>query len=48
LTRWPARSIAECHAILTAPGSRFEIEEVVIDGVLTRTWKNCPRRCGIW
>ncbi len=39
---WPARSIADCHAILTAPGSRFEIEEVMIDGVLTKTWKNCP------
>ncbi len=39
---WPVRSIADCHAILTAPGSRFEIEEVMIDGVLTRTWKNCP------
>ncbi|MDP1738344.1 MAG: class I adenylate-forming enzyme family protein [Caulobacter sp.] len=42
MTHWPARSIAECHAILTAPGSRFEIEEVMIDGVLTKTWKNSP------
>ena len=42
MTGWPARSIDECHAILTAPGSRFEIEEVMIDGVLTKTWKNCP------
>jgi len=39
---WPARSIADCHAILTAPGSRFETEDVVIDGVPTKVWKNGP------
>ena len=39
---WPARSIADCHAILTAPGSRFETEDLEIDGVVTRVWKNCP------
>ena len=39
---WPARTIAECHAILTAPGSRFETDEVMIDGVLTKVWKNAP------
>jgi long-chain acyl-CoA synthetase len=35
-------SIAEVHAALTAPGQMFEMEEVVIRGVLTRTWKNAP------
>ena len=39
---WPARSIADCHALLTAPGSRFETDTVMIDGVLTTVWKNCP------
>ena len=39
---WPAMSIAEAHAILTAPGSRFEMEEVVIRGIKTRVWKNAP------
>ena len=39
---WPARTIAECHAILTAPGSRFETDVVVIDGVPTTVWKNAP------
>jgi long-chain acyl-CoA synthetase len=39
---WPAVSLAAAHAELTAPGARFEIEEVLIRGVKTRTWKNVP------
>ncbi len=39
---WPAMSIAEAHAVLTAPGAPFEMEEVVIRGLPTRTWKNAP------
>ncbi len=39
---WPAVSLAEAHRILTAPGSRFEMEEVDIRGVKTRVWKNAP------
>ncbi|MGH7024296.1 MAG: AMP-binding protein, partial [Caulobacteraceae bacterium] len=39
---WPAMSIAAAHALLTAPGAPFEMEEVVIRGVPTRTWKNAP------
>ncbi|HEX7947170.1 MAG TPA: class I adenylate-forming enzyme family protein [Phenylobacterium sp.] len=39
---WPVMSIAEAHARLTAPGAPFEIEEKVIRGVPTRTWKNAP------
>ncbi|WP_374470866.1 class I adenylate-forming enzyme family protein [Phenylobacterium sp.] len=35
-------SIAEAHARLTQPGSRFEIEEAVIRGVPTKVWKNAP------
>jgi hypothetical protein len=27
---WPAMSIAEAHALLTAPGQPFEMEEMVI------------------
>ncbi|MFZ5669388.1 MAG: class I adenylate-forming enzyme family protein [Pseudomonadota bacterium] len=42
MTSWPAVSIAEAHRILTAPGSRFEIEEIDIRGVRTRVWKNAP------
>jgi long-chain acyl-CoA synthetase len=41
-TSWPAMSIAEAHALLTAPGASFEMEEVVIRGMPTRTWKNAP------
>ena len=39
---WPVMSIGEAHAQLTAPGQRFEMEEKVIRGVATRTWKNAP------
>ena len=39
---WPAMSIAQAHAMLTAPGSPFEMEEVDIRGVRTRVWKNAP------
>ena len=39
---WPAMSIAEAHAALTAPGMPGEMEEVTIRGVKTRVWKNLP------
>jgi len=39
---WPAMSIADAHAALTAPGMPGEMEEVVIHGVKTRVWKNLP------
>ena len=39
---WPVMSIADAHAQLTAPGQRFEMEEKIIRGVATRTWKNAP------
>ena len=37
---WPVMSIAQAHSLLTAPGAPFEMEEIVIRGVPTRTWKN--------
>ncbi|HKT53412.1 MAG TPA: class I adenylate-forming enzyme family protein [Caulobacteraceae bacterium] len=40
--KWPAMSIAEAHALLTAPGSPFEVEEIDVAGVRTRVWKNAP------
>ncbi|MFI4974213.1 MAG: class I adenylate-forming enzyme family protein [Caulobacterales bacterium] len=39
---WPAMSIAQAHALITAPGSPCEMEELVIRGVKTRVWKNAP------
>jgi long-chain acyl-CoA synthetase len=39
---WPVMSIAEAHARLTAPGERFEIEEIPIRGIMTKVWKNAP------
>jgi steroid-24-oyl-CoA synthetase len=35
-------SLADANAALTAPGQIFEMEELVIRGVPTRTWKNAP------
>jgi len=35
-------SLAEAHARLTAPGTRFETVEVVIRGLPTRCWKHAP------
>jgi long-chain acyl-CoA synthetase len=39
---WPAMSIERAHAMLTAPGMPFEMEELDIQGVRIRTWKNTP------
>ena len=39
---WPRMSLEEVKAALTAPGARFEMEEVPIRGVPTRVWKNAP------
>ncbi|QIG80538.1 class I adenylate-forming enzyme family protein [Stakelama tenebrarum] len=39
---WPAMTLAQTDALLTAPGARFEMETVDIAGVATRTWKNAP------
>ena len=35
-------SVAQAHALLTAPGARFEMDEIMIRGVKTRVWKNLP------
>jgi long-chain acyl-CoA synthetase len=40
---WPAMSIAEAHALLTAPGATFEMEELEIEGRKVRAWKNGPK-----
>ncbi|HEX6866385.1 MAG TPA: class I adenylate-forming enzyme family protein [Caulobacteraceae bacterium] len=39
---WPAMSIEQAHALLTAPGSMMEIEEIDIRGVKTKVWKYLP------
>jgi long-chain acyl-CoA synthetase len=41
-TPWPAISLAEAHARLTAPGAPFETEVRTIRGVPTTVWKNAP------
>jgi long-chain acyl-CoA synthetase len=38
----PPLSVADANATLTAPGQLFEMEELTIRGVATRTWKNAP------
>jgi long-chain acyl-CoA synthetase len=37
-----APTLAEATAALTAPGQPFEMEELVIRGIPTRTWKTAP------
>jgi steroid-24-oyl-CoA synthetase len=37
---WPAISLGQAHALLTRPGSPFEMEERVIRGVRIRVWKH--------
>ena len=39
---WPRLSLAQVDALLTAPGSRLEMDEALIRGVPTRVWKNTP------
>ncbi|MGZ8306704.1 MAG: AMP-binding protein, partial [Allosphingosinicella sp.] len=39
---WPRMSLGQVDALLTAPGSRLELDEAVIRGIPTRIWKNAP------
>ncbi len=39
---WPAMSLDQVRALLTAPGAKFETDEVAIRGTPTRVWKNAP------
>jgi acyl-CoA synthetase (AMP-forming)/AMP-acid ligase II len=39
---WPRMSLRQVDQLLTAPGSRLEMEEAVIRGIPTRVWKNAP------
>ena len=36
---WPVMSPAEANALLTSPGAPYEMDEVEIRGVATKTWK---------
>ena len=40
---WPACSIAEAHARLTAPGAPFEMEEIELGGRPVLAWKHGPK-----
>ncbi|MEQ1607521.1 MAG: class I adenylate-forming enzyme family protein [Hyphomonadaceae bacterium] len=40
---FPVVSIAQCNALMTAPGARFELEDKLIDGVELRTYRNAPQ-----
>ena len=39
---FPAVSLAQAHALLTMPGSPFEMEECDVLGRRMRVWKNAP------
>ncbi len=43
---WPAVSIAQAHALLTAPGAPFEMETLDAGAGEVRAWKNGPRSLG--
>jgi long-chain acyl-CoA synthetase len=40
---WPAISLAAATAALTAPGMPHEMDEIAINGIPTRIWKNGPQ-----
>ena len=40
---FPAMSIAQAHAMLTAPGQMFEMETISTNGHDVRAWKNGPK-----
>ena len=39
---WPAVSLARAHELLTAPGSPFEMADILVRGHKARVWKNAP------
>jgi long-chain acyl-CoA synthetase len=39
---YPAMSIAQAHAMLTAPGTMLEVGEAEVHGVRMKVWKNAP------
>jgi long-chain acyl-CoA synthetase len=39
---WPALSLGEAHARLTAPGAAFETAEITVRGVPMQVWKHVP------
>src|SRR5689334_9157360 len=39
---WPALTLEEAHARLTAPGAEFETQEAVVRGVPMLVWKHAP------
>lgn len=43
---WPKMTLPEVEAVLTAPGERFEMETVTVNGIPTRVWKNAPPSLG--
>lgn len=42
---WPALTLAQIQALLTASGEKFEMEDIVVDGTKTRSWKNATPTC---
>ena len=44
MTAFPAMSIAQAHAMLTASGQMFEMEDVRVASGTIRAWKNGPKR----
>ncbi len=39
---WPAMSLSQAHALMTAPGEAFETADALVCGVPMRVWRNAP------
>jgi long-chain acyl-CoA synthetase len=46
-TAFPAMSVAQAHALLTQPGTMFEVGEATVNGVSMKVWKNAPAHLGM-
>lgn len=44
---FPVMSIAQAHALLTQPGSMFEVKEADVGGVKLKVWANAPAHLGL-
>jgi long-chain acyl-CoA synthetase len=44
---FPAMSVAQAHALLTQPGSMFEVAEAKVNGVAMKVWASAPAHLGL-
>ncbi|KAF8332679.1 long-chain-fatty-acid-CoA ligase [Cantharellus anzutake] len=44
----PYRTLEECDAIITTPGSIFEVQQTLIRGAMTKVFKNAPKNARLY